>query len=173
MVTRGKAAQLMVGPLVLLLLAVLWSQTHGGRQPQTTPPPVGPPPPDGDADESLSLPSTPQAPEEGGPWVLPDRNPFERPSTLETLLHAEPPSAGPEPVKPEIPPMPELRIQGVFWGITPARTIINDQILTVGDTFDGVKILAIDETGVEVEYQGNRSTLQLPKPATIGGRTGE
>ena len=37
--------------------------------------------------------------------------------------------------------------------------ILNDRLVHEGDSFDGVKVIRIDEASVEVEVQGRRRTV--------------
>ncbi|MCX7661739.1 MAG: general secretion pathway protein GspB [Candidatus Omnitrophica bacterium] len=61
-------------------------------------------------------------------------------------------------------PLPYLDIQGVVWGTGLPQVIINNTVLRVGDTIEGVKILKINKEGIEVEF--NRKIYKLAIPAS-------
>ena len=62
--------------------------------------------------------------------------------------------AEPKPVKP-----PTLLVQGLWWGQTDSRAIINGSVYVVGDNVEGATIKSISRDGVVVEFQG--VTLRL------------
>ena len=47
-----------------------------------------------------------------------------------------------------------LNITGLVWNSERPQAIINDQVVSVGDTINDMKIVKIGKTGVEVSYQG-------------------
>ncbi len=92
------------------------------------------------------------------------RDPFQYPQALVNVWKAslERPKPADAPVSTAIS-MPALKVQGIFWGTAPRRAIVNDQILTEGDTIEGVQVITIDREGITVQFQGARSVLRLPK----------
>lgn len=61
-------------------------------------------------------------------------------------------SDGSEAAAPAAPPTPT--IQGLMWGGRRPQAVIDGKIYTVGETVQGVTIVAIDKTGVTGEFQG-------------------
>ncbi len=54
---------------------------------------------------------------------------------------------------------PTLRVQGLWWGQTTPRAIINGNVYAVGETVEGAVIKSINRDGVLVEFEG--TTLRL------------
>jgi hypothetical protein len=54
----------------------------------------------------------------------------------------------------------------VFFGLDDPVAIINGRCLEVGDQIESVKIISIEESSVEVEYQGRRFTMGLGSPTS-------
>ena len=82
------------------------------------------------------------------------------------------PNAGPahkEPPPP--PPPPTLHVQGLLWGSSTPKAIINDKVYSVDDRVAGAKILSITRRGVMVEYLGTH-VLYPPTASSVpeGGR---
>jgi hypothetical protein len=81
-----------------------------------------------------------------------------------TVVHA--------PVKPPVvhgpPPLPKpvdisalrLSLSGIVWGAVP-QAIIDEQIVSVGDTVEGGKITAISQKGVEILYKGTKINVSM------------
>jgi len=64
-------------------------------------------------------------------------------------------------------PLPPLQVQGIILGARLKQAIINDKIVKVGDTIEGVQITTIEKDGVTVFF-GNRSyNLSSPAAATL------
>jgi len=61
--------------------------------------------------------------------------------------------------KSEVKPMPSLTVQGMIWGGSLPQAIINNKIVKVGDTLDGVKIKEIDKQGVTVVFANKEHLL--------------
>jgi len=62
-------------------------------------------------------------------------------------------------------PMPSLdkfKVQGVIWGGRFPQAIINNKILSVGDSIEGVKIVNIEKKGITLSFAGK--TVNLPTP---------
>jgi len=82
----------------------------------------------------------------------------------------------PEPVNPATPPAPvvapptieppvvwpNLVVSGIFEGKGSIRSsaIINKQMVSVGETIEGVKLIAVRDMGVELEYKGKRQYVK-------------
>lgn len=62
-------------------------------------------------------------------------------------------------------PLPNLIIQGLVWGSGLPQVIINNEVLKIGDTIEGVRIIDIDKDGITVFF-GNRE-YNLLSPATV------
>lgn len=102
---------------------------------------------------------------------------------LKSLLPTEPPkpntpagqAARPQapaaPPKPP-PPPPALTVEGVLWGGSTPRAIIEGQVYGVGDTVEGVKILEIDRRGVIIDHHGTLvvypATAEMSPHGTAG-----
>jgi len=72
-----------------------------------------------------------------------------------------------------VPSLEELNVhvQGLIWGGSKPRAIINDRVYEVGQSVDGVMIVAIDWQGVTIEHEGRAvkiSTVMSPASATRG-----
>jgi hypothetical protein len=52
------------------------------------------------------------------------------------------------------PPPPELHVEGLLWGGANPQAIIDGRLYGVQDAVYGAKILAIDRSGVTIEYLG-------------------
>jgi hypothetical protein len=59
-------------------------------------------------------------------------------------------------------PLPELKVQGVIWGGNFPQAIVNNKVLKVGDTVEGVEIKSIDKKGITVLFEGSESTISSP-----------
>lgn len=179
MADRQRLAQLAFIPLVLLLLGLLWTRIQAMRgTPHVVTLPAagdaargspavggageGAPAATGGGGAAAGPVAAAVSPETPGP-ILPARDPFVPPAAVQQAVRPPPTPKAEEPAEP-VRPMPTLTVQGVFWGITPPRAIVNDQILTPGDTIQGVTILSIDRHGVTVEFQGTRTVLTPAKP---------
>ncbi len=67
-------------------------------------------------------------------------------------LSPTPTSDGSGAFAPVVPPTPT--VQGLMWGGRRPQAVIDGKIYTVGETVQGVTIVAIDKTGVTGEFQG-------------------
>lgn len=63
----------------------------------------------------------------------------------------------PSPV-PEIL-LPTLNITGLIWDTNRPQAIVNDEIVDVGDTILGVRIIAIKKTGIDVLFYGKNFSI--------------
>jgi len=57
---------------------------------------------------------------------------------------------------------PDLTIQGIIWGGRLTQAIINNKVLGVGDSIQGVKIIGIGKEGVTVLFGGRSFILGSP-----------
>lgn len=155
---RAQLARILFLPLLAILLGLLWARFQPKLPTHGTTAPVPVPTPAVEAAPPQAAP-TPLAKDEE--LVIPARDPFQPPAALQALLKTQ---ANATLSTPEAPPMPPLKVQGIFWGAIPPHAIVNDQILREGDTIQGVRVVKINRTGVTVEYEGTQSTLTMPSP---------
>lgn len=72
-----------------------------------------------------------------------------------------PPAVAASAGTPAPPPDPVLRLQAISTRDGQPIAIVNDHLVRVGDEFDGVRILAIRGTEVDVDVHGRRTTLRF------------
>lgn len=85
------------------------------------------------------------------------RDPFEAPS----VKKREDEEKSAEPKVSRVPP-PDLTVQGLIWGGNIPQAIINNKVVKVGDTIQGVKIISITKDGVTVLFEGMQYSLSSP-----------
>ena len=91
------------------------------------------------------------------------RSPFWGPFHVKADLSAAKKKAGEvEVVEPE-KPLPLLKVQGVIWGGSFPQAIVNDKVVKIGDTVDGVRILSIDKENIVVFFEERK--YKIPSPA--------
>ena len=56
----------------------------------------------------------------------------------------------------------KLAVQGIIWGVKSPQTIINGQVLSVGDTIENAQIVSIDKKGITLSFMG--AIFDLPAP---------
>ena len=173
--TRTQAQQAAVLLLLILFGVILWRTRpirlpflQGGpagevRPRVSTPVPAAEPANSGPGADPAAAPAP--TPEESSP-PAPARNPFDLPAPLSQLLQEKTrtqqkpqqgiPDAGPNT---RIAP-PNLRLEGLFWGVARPQAIINRRILAVGDEIDGARITAITPDGVTLKFNGADLTLR-------------
>lgn len=163
---RQKALQpLLVGGLLLAFGALLWMRLRPGP---AAPPTLDVPEPLAThASAVRTQPAGGAVPSDDTattPETFAGHDPFQYPQALVTVWQAllEKPKPADAPAATAVS-MPTLTVQGIFWGTAPRRAIVNNQILTEGDTIEGVQVITIDREGITVEFQGARSILRLPK----------
>ncbi len=95
------------------------------------------------------------------------KNPFEpQIPAKESEIIAPPPPVQPETTKtPEVSseselPLPALTITGVVWNSKRPQAIINENVVDVGDEIEGVKIIGIKKTAIDVMFQGREITIE-------------
>ena len=87
------------------------------------------------------------------------------------------PQAGAKPAAPVIMP-PAATLEGMLWGGSQPRAILNGEVYQVGDFVAGAKIVSIDRNGVTVEVSGTTFELRpviggprrVARPPTTGAR---
>ena len=154
MIPRARVVQIALVPLLLLLV---WLWVGRGRLPG----PVLAP-----SRQPMGAASAPPAgrPAAAAPaaalLVLPTRDPFQPPAiaTADAAAPGLRNDGGGGAATP-------LRLQGIVWGVHPPKAIINDRIVTIGESVNGAQVMAIDRDGITVEYQGQRAVLRLPSPS--------
>ena len=75
------------------------------------------------------------------------------------------PGSSPAPVTP--PPPPTLRVEGVVWGGSAPSAIIDGAVYRLGESVQGMTIVAIDRWGVTVDDAGDR--ILYPPAAVAPG----
>jgi len=65
----------------------------------------------------------------------------------------------------ELKPLPPLAIKGIVWGGNFSQAIINNKIVRVGETIDGVSVTEINKNGVVVLF--DNQLYRLASPASI------
>jgi hypothetical protein len=70
-------------------------------------------------------------------------------------------------VKEEMPSLDKFNVQGVIWGGKFPQAIINNKILSVGDSVEGFKIANIEKNRVILSFAGR--LISLPTPGISGG----
>ena len=51
-------------------------------------------------------------------------------------------------------PLPKLNIEGLVWNSDMPQAIINDKVVRIGDTIEGVEVVKIEKKGVTIKYSG-------------------
>lgn len=173
--TRAQFQQILLVVVLGVILVMTWRWTHRS----TLPPLAQAPPPAPVAANASELEQTLPVSGEGlaEPFQTQDlgtlRDPFQLPSLLQDRLRQRElaqeeesrrrtksePSREEEPVKP-----PPLVLQGVLWGTARPQAIINRKIVSVGDTLEGAKILAVSKEGVTISFEGQTFQMSLPQP---------
>jgi hypothetical protein len=97
------------------------------------------------------------APAVAAPASAPAYTAFDRRDPFKSYLPkpAAPDSQpGAAAVKAPPPPPPQLRVEGLLWGDSQPKAIINGKLYQVDDRVQGVRILAISRAGVTIEHMG-------------------
>jgi len=89
------------------------------------------------------------------------KDPFEGPFDKQEKENIS--SEKPEDIKP-----PDLVVQGITWSENGNRAIINNKVVSAGDTLEGVKVTRIDKDGVVVVYKGRQHILEAPAKKMTG-----
>ena len=72
-----------------------------------------------------------------------------------------PPAASTPPPAPRAAAGPELRLNAISRQDDRPVAILNDRLVREGDVFDGIRVIRIGETEVEVEVRGQRRVLRF------------
>jgi hypothetical protein len=56
---------------------------------------------------------------------------------------------------------PHLRLQAIYFRLKDPSVVINGHTAQVGDRVEGARVVAIERSRVEVEFQGERRTMEL------------
>ena len=72
------------------------------------------------------------------------------------------PTKTPPPPPPPVP-WPSLSLSGVVGGGHDGAAIINDEVVSVGDSILGVKVVSIVTDGVMLEFRGGKTKLRVGK----------
>jgi hypothetical protein len=71
-----------------------------------------------------------------------------------------------EPEKP-LPSLDKFKVQGLIWGGKFPQAIINNKVLGVGDSIEGVEIVNIDKKGITLDFAGRKAVLANPGSTSI------
>lgn len=75
----------------------------------------------------------------------------------------------PTPQKKIIAPVavpPNLVVNGLIWGTDRPQAIINNRVVSVGDTIENSEIIDINQNGVDVIFSNNLFTIQIEQAIT-------
>jgi hypothetical protein len=61
----------------------------------------------------------------------------------------------------------KLRVQGIIWGVKNPQAIINDQVLSIGNTIEGAEILSIEKKGITLSSNGVVFDLVAPGQSAV------
>jgi tetratricopeptide (TPR) repeat protein len=118
-------------------------------RPQPTEPTAAPTPP------RIAKPAAPAKP------IAPKPAPV---TPTEPAVKPTPKPAVPEPVEPKpVAPVewPALTLQGVIGKGLNGSAIINDQVLAVNETIEGVRVVAVEKQSVKLEYEAEERSLRV------------
>lgn len=116
---------------------------------------------------SVRDPFTPQVPQEDVRMQQVEPVKIEKPVIAPPLPRMEESSVGmPGPQNIERPPTPEtplpgLNVSGLVWNTVRPQAIINGQIVGIGDTVLGVKIVDIQKAGIAVLFNEKTKILEV------------
>ncbi len=65
-------------------------------------------------------------------------------------------------------PLPEMKIQGIFWGARFPQAIINNKIVKVGEKIEGAQVVSIEKDLIRVFYSNKEFSLSSPASANLG-----
>ncbi len=183
--TRSQIVQIVVIVLVVAV-AMLFLSSRKAPQPPSTPvsAPTTAVVPKKESisggPEGVLKPSQPAAapaaekPAEEEPAVT--RDPFQLPLMLREVLRqkelARTATAKPVETQTSAIPiqLPSLKLQGILWGTSKPRAIINRKVLAVGDTIENAQVVSVNKEGVVVSFGGQEYRLRL---STKGGGSSE
>jgi Tfp pilus assembly protein PilP len=61
----------------------------------------------------------------------------------------------------ELFPVNEFKVSAIIWGSGKPQAIINDSVMSVGESIMDGKIVGIDKNGVHVSYEGEEVLLSI------------
>ena len=64
-------------------------------------------------------------------------------------------------------PLPALTVQGIIWGGNLPQAIINNKVLKVGDTIEGVRVKSIGKDGITVLFEDSEYSLSSPATGPV------
>lgn len=74
-----------------------------------------------------------------------------------------------QPQEPVVEPeqkAPSLVINGVIWGTDKPQAIINDRVVSIGDTIENSKVVDIHQNGVDVIFSNKLFTIKIEQSTT-------
>ena len=57
-------------------------------------------------------------------------------------------------------PLPNLKVQGMVWGISPAMCIVNGKVYAIGENVDGAQLTDIKKEGVTFKFHKKTFTVK-------------
>jgi len=87
------------------------------------------------------------------------RDPFKSYLIKETVK--ELPSKSSDSIKPKLD-LDKIKVQGIIWGVKTPQAIINDKVLTIGDSIEDAEIVKIEQNGIIVNFNGEMFVLAVP-----------
>jgi hypothetical protein len=156
---------LLGGGLVALVAFALWPRERPGRTTTPPPPASSPSPAPPTALSSAAPGATPAPPADATPpqprrSSVPGAEPVEAPPAGALRPPEQVPGTSPAPPRGASGP-DELRLNAISQRDGRPVALINDRLVFEGDGFDGVKVLRIGETEVEVEVRGVKRILRF------------
>jgi len=93
------------------------------------------------------------------------------PTKIEVVEPPKPITQKPEPTQHEkiVAPVmtpPKLVVNGLIWGTDKPQAIINDRVVSVGDTIENSKIIDINQNGVDIIFSNSLFTIQIEQAIT-------
>lgn len=82
------------------------------------------------------------------------QDPFKEEEEIKAPVEAE--------EKIQVKPLPNLTIQGIFWGGSFPQAIVNNKVVKIGDTIEEVRIIDINKDGLILNLEGQQYNLSSP-----------
>ena len=57
-------------------------------------------------------------------------------------------------------PLPKFTIEGIIWNANMPQAIVNGQVVRIGDTIEGVRIVKIEKQGITIDYNGESVLIE-------------
>lgn len=157
-------ALLLVGVGAVGIAAALWFRGGTPQQAAANPTPaVAQPAPNPIQQATKTLQAVAARNDEG---LSSTTQPTVPPKTAPVVAKAPAPSPAPSPTPKKVAaatstePKP-IRLQSIFYRMKSPTVIINGKTLRIGDSVDGIKVVSIQRTSVEVVQNGKYRTLTL------------